>query len=58
MLAHGAFGALVQVGDPEALAQAVIDALGTAHDRERLVSRGLEFSVESSVSQYERLMFS
>ena len=46
------YGALVPVGDPPALAAAILDSLTRPRDDERLRARAAEFSVEACVARY------
>jgi glycosyltransferase involved in cell wall biosynthesis len=48
----GGYGALVPVGDPRALAAAILDALRQPRDEERLRARAAEFSIEACVARY------
>jgi glycosyltransferase involved in cell wall biosynthesis len=52
ILQGGRYGALVPVGDPEALGGAIIESLGRRHDRQALKGRGNEFSLEAAVNRY------
>lgn len=56
ILADGAYGALVPVGDAAALAEAMRQALGQAHDAERLRARAREFSVDKAADAYLELL--
>ncbi len=56
ILADGEFGTLVPVGDAPALASAMQQALGEAHDAERLRQRAREFSVDRAVDAYLALL--
>ncbi|HYM80052.1 MAG TPA: glycosyltransferase, partial [Candidatus Limnocylindria bacterium] len=56
ILADGAFGRLVPVGDERALAGAIVEALQAPVDREALRSRALEFSLERAVERYLDVM--
>ncbi len=49
-------GALVPVGDDAALAAAIEAVLDNPPPRERLVERGMEFTVERSVEQYAQFI--
>ena len=57
ILEHGQYGPLVPVGDDEALANAVLSALTTPPDRERLRARAALFSVDRAVDQYLEMLF-
>lgn len=46
------YGALVPVGDPAAMAEAIVRTLTEPVDRERQRQRGNQYTVEHSVSQY------
>jgi glycosyltransferase involved in cell wall biosynthesis len=52
ILNGGAFGTLVPVGDVEGLAQAMDVALDAPVDRDRLIARGMEFTVERIAPHY------
>jgi glycosyltransferase involved in cell wall biosynthesis len=52
ILDSGRYGALVPVGDPQALAEALLDSLTKPRDRERLRARAADFSVETCVERY------
>ncbi len=56
ILEDGRFGKLVPPDDPEALAEAVLIALETAHDREALSQKGRFFSVSRAADAYARLI--
>jgi glycosyltransferase involved in cell wall biosynthesis len=57
LLQDGAYGALVPTRDPEALAQAMIEALDAPVDRARLQRRAAEFSIDAIARRYEALLF-
>lgn len=52
VLDNGRFGALVPVGNPQALAEAVLATLRQPRDASRLCARAAEFSVDACVSGY------
>jgi glycosyltransferase involved in cell wall biosynthesis len=52
ILEGGRYGALVPVGDVEAMAKAIHAALDGAHDAERLKARAAEFSLERAAERY------
>jgi glycosyltransferase involved in cell wall biosynthesis len=56
ILQAGQWGSLAPVQDPEGLAGAILGALERSHDREALVRRSLDFSVEESVEKYLALL--
>ncbi|MBC7220193.1 glycosyltransferase [Candidatus Bipolaricaulota bacterium] len=56
ILDNGRFGELVPVGDADALADAILRALDTPHDPERLRERAKQFSVGNAVAQYLALL--
>ncbi|MFW6357818.1 MAG: glycosyltransferase [Chroococcales cyanobacterium] len=56
ILAEGTYGRLVPMGDVEALAAAMAQALDNPINPELLKKRSQEFSVEKAVSQYLKLM--
>jgi glycosyltransferase involved in cell wall biosynthesis len=57
ILDEGSIGALVSVGDHEALATAIIRGLEAAPDRERLTRRAMVFSVDGVVDRYLDVLF-
>jgi glycosyltransferase involved in cell wall biosynthesis len=58
ILDHERYGLLVPVQDPEALAQAILEALAAPFDREALISRGKLFSVSAAAQAYHDLILS
>lgn len=56
ILEDGRFGPLVPVGDPRALAHAVLQALVNPVSKELLVERARCFSIEESVRHFERVL--
>jgi glycosyltransferase involved in cell wall biosynthesis len=52
ILDGGTFGTLVQVGDSDAMAVAILDVLTRDVDRSALEKRGREFSLENAVEGY------
>ena len=52
ILEGGRYGTLVHVSDPQALADAMRDALSRAHDSEGLKRRAQDFSVEKAANSY------
>lgn len=52
ILAGGRYGALVPVGDPSAMAEAIARTMNEPTDREELRRRGGEYTVERSASAY------
>lgn len=56
ILENGTYGRLVPVGDAEALAAALAEALDAPLDRHMLRRRGGEFSVEGASDQYLALV--
>jgi glycosyltransferase involved in cell wall biosynthesis len=52
ILEGGRYGALVPVGDVEAMAKAIHAALDGTHDPERLKTRAAEFSLERAAERY------
>jgi len=52
ILEDGKWGRLVPVGDEEALAEAMHEALSEEHDPERLRRRAMDFSVNKAVNEY------
>jgi glycosyltransferase involved in cell wall biosynthesis len=57
ILADGRYGRLVPVGDETALAQAMVEALTTHHDREALKRRAADFAPPLVAEQYLNLLF-
>lgn len=57
VLEDGKWGRLVPVGDPEAMAVAILQTLDEAPDRESLVARARCFSLGPAVDAYERVLF-
>ncbi|MEO1019026.1 MAG: glycosyltransferase [Pseudomonadota bacterium] len=56
ILADGRFGALVPVGDDEAMAKAIIETLDTPLDRQTLHERAQILSADRSARRYEALL--
>lgn len=56
ILKDGAFGDLVPVGDPEALAAAILAALARPHDKQRLIDRSNDFSTAEAAQRYLNLL--
>jgi glycosyltransferase involved in cell wall biosynthesis len=56
ILDNGEFGALVPVGDPDALAAAILATLAAPPDRDRLIARAQVFSFETSIDNYEAVL--
>ncbi len=52
LLENGKYGKLVPVGDPGAMAKAILETLDIHPDRTRLRQRSLDFTVEAVVQQY------
>jgi glycosyltransferase involved in cell wall biosynthesis len=57
ILESGRFGRLVPVGDPAALAEAIVDTIDKPPARAELQRRAGDFSAERSVAQYTALLF-
>lgn len=57
ILEAGDYGDLVEVGNPDALATAIIHNLTVSHDRDRLRRRGADFSEGAAVSNYRNVLF-
>lgn len=55
ILQDGLYGTLVPIGNPQAMAQAILTALETLPHKEKLQERGLSFSVEKAADAYIRL---
>ena len=56
ILDNGRYGALVPVGDPEALANSMKHALESPHDKEALKARAADFSVNKAADAYLDLL--
>lgn len=56
ILDNGRYGTLVPIADPEALAQAMQDALGREHDKAALKARAADFSVSKAADAYLDLL--
>ena len=56
ILQDGAYGPLVPIGNPEAMAAAMLATLAAPPDAARLRARAAEFSVEATVAGYRRLL--
>jgi glycosyltransferase involved in cell wall biosynthesis len=52
ILADGRYGRLVPVGDSEEMAKAIIEAVSHPIDKNFLIQRASEFSVQASVEEY------
>jgi len=57
ILEDGRYGILVPVGDPVALAAAMLRSLSEEHDREALMMRAKDFSVQKISDEYLALFF-
>jgi glycosyltransferase involved in cell wall biosynthesis len=53
ILNNGEFGALVPVGDADALAAAILATLANPPDRDTLINRAQAFSYETAIDNYE-----
>ena len=56
ILEQGKYGELVPVGDEKRMAEAIIKTLNNPPERDFLMKRGREFSVEKAVFQYRQLL--
>lgn len=56
ILLDGKLGDLVALGDPDALAAAIASALDRKPDRQALVERSADFSIDRAVKAYRRLL--
>jgi len=56
ILNHGEFGALVPVGDPDAMAAAILATLANPPDRDTLINRAQVFSYETAIDKYEAVL--
>ncbi|TAJ31587.1 glycosyltransferase [Bosea sp. (in: a-proteobacteria)] len=52
ILDHGRYGRLVPVGDSQAMARAIEQALGEEPDRQALIARSMDFTVETCANAY------
>jgi len=57
ILADGRYGRLSPVGDADALARAILEALDSPHDPDALKRRAAEFALEGVAENYLRLLF-
>lgn len=57
ILEDGRYGSLVPVGNADALAQAILDALVATHDRDALKRRAADFAPEVVNEKYKRVFF-
>lgn len=57
ILENGRYGRLVPVGDVDALATAMAEALRASHDREALKRRAADFSPDKAANKYLELLF-
>jgi glycosyltransferase involved in cell wall biosynthesis/peptidoglycan/xylan/chitin deacetylase (PgdA/CDA1 family) len=57
ILAGGRYGRLTPVGDADALARAILDALDSPHDPDALKRRAADFALEGVAENYLRLLF-
>jgi glycosyltransferase involved in cell wall biosynthesis len=57
VLEGGKWGRLVPVGDEEALAEAMQEALSEPHDPDRLRQRAMDFTVDKAVDNYLNVLF-
>jgi glycosyltransferase involved in cell wall biosynthesis len=57
ILNHGEYGTLVKVGDIEEIAQGILNNLSGLVDKEKLVRRAKEFSVDVVGRKYNNVMF-
>ena len=56
ILQDGTYGALVPIGNPEAMAGAMLATLAAPPDAVRLRARAAEFSVDATVAGYRSLL--
>lgn len=56
ILENGEYGALVEVGDVQGIAAAIVSTLDAPPDRERLRQRAKEFSLERSLEKYTKVL--
>jgi glycosyltransferase involved in cell wall biosynthesis len=57
ILAGGRYGRLTPVGDADALARAILEALDSSHDPDALKQRAADFALEGVAENYLRLLF-
>jgi glycosyltransferase involved in cell wall biosynthesis len=57
ILAGGRYGILTPVGDADALARAILEALDSPHDPDALKQRVAEFALERVAEKYLRILF-
>jgi len=57
ILEGGKYGRLVPVGNPEALAEAILQELDSPHDRTLLLHRANDFSIDVILPQYLEALF-
>lgn len=57
ILCDDKYGRLVPVGDAEALAAAMAESLSDTHDREALIARAQDFSIDKAADRYLELLF-
>ena len=57
ILENGRYGKLVPIQNPNALASAIHQSLCTTHDREMLMGRAKDFSVEKIANEYISFLF-
>jgi glycosyltransferase involved in cell wall biosynthesis len=57
ILGGGRYGRLVPVGDPDAMAAAMLDALQSAADPTQLIQRSAMYSVAGIADQYSMILF-
>ena len=57
ILAGGRYGRLTPVGDADALARAILEALDLPHDPDALKQRAADFALEGVAENYLRLLF-
>lgn len=56
ILCDGQFGCLVPMGDPAALAGAMVESLATTHDTAGLIARAQDFSIDKAADRYLELL--
>jgi glycosyltransferase involved in cell wall biosynthesis len=57
ILCDGKYGHLVPVGDPHALADAMVASLASQHDRGALTARAQDFSIDKATDRYLAFLF-
>ncbi|MBW2519134.1 MAG: glycosyltransferase [Deltaproteobacteria bacterium] len=56
ILDHGRYGQLVPMEDPEVLARAIMQSLNAPSEKEKLINRGMDFTLQKSTEKYLHLI--